>query len=500
MTASTAPFPSSALTSRRLRWLLAIVLTGQFMAVLDVSIVNVAIPTIRTDLHASGAALQLIVAGYTIAYAVLLITGARLGPIFGFRRSFIVGLTTFTLASLACGLAPTSELLVVARLVQGAGAALMVPQVFSLIQRSFDGAARARALSLWAAVIALGVLVGQIVGGVLVTLDIAGTGWRPVFLVNVPIGLSLVAASLALLPRDRRESARPLDLAGLIALAASVLLLVVPLVLGHEEGWPAWVFVSLAASAIVFAGFVLIERSVARRGGAPLIAARVVGAPGMVAALAGLALGMAAYAGFLFSFAQHVQIGLHETPLAAGLSFAPMALGFAVGSLNWRRLPATWHLPLIPIGFLTAACAYVVTAVAIDNSGTGGPALALALATAGLGMGFAMSPILTVALSTVAPVDAPDASGLMTTVIQLGQVAGVATIGTVFLTVAADPAAGLHPTTTGAEWALVLAVGLVGLAAVAGLQLVRSHARHRAATGAAEGDRPAPDEIEPVAA
>src|SRR5262245_28531295 len=266
MTDSTRSIPSttSALSPGRLRWLLAILLTGQFMAVLDVSIVNVAIPTIRTDLNATGAALQLIVAGYTIAYAVLLITGARLGPILGFRRSFIAGLAVFTAASLACGLAPTSELLIVARVVQGAGAALMVPQVFSLIQRSFDGAGRARALSLWAAVIALGVLVGQVLGGVLVTLDIAGTGWRPVFLVNVPIGIALVAASLAYLPRDRREVARPLDLAGLIALAASVLLLVVPLVLGHEEGWPTWVFVSFAASAVVFVGFALIERSVAR--------------------------------------------------------------------------------------------------------------------------------------------------------------------------------------------------------------------------------------------
>ena len=210
------PLLPSAMTgtafSTRQKLLLAVILCGQFMAVLDASIVNVAIPTIRRELGASGSDLQLIVAGYVIAYAVLLITGARLGMRYGFRRTFIWGLALFTAASFACGVAPTSQVLIVVRALQGAGAALMVPQVFSMIQRNFEGAGRAKALSLWAAALALGGLVGQVLGGVLVSANLFGTEWRPVFLVNVPIGLVLLFASFRFLPVDRpdaRASARP---------------------------------------------------------------------------------------------------------------------------------------------------------------------------------------------------------------------------------------------------------------------------------------------------
>ena len=476
---------TSSITAQasRLRWLLALLLTGQFMAILDVSIVNVATPTIRTDLEASGGALQLIVAGYTIVYAVLLITGARLGPVLGFRRTFLAGLAAFTAGSLLCGIAPTAELLILFRGIQGAGAALMVPQVFSLIQRNFDGPARARALSLWAAVIALGALIGQVLGGVLVTLDLGGTGWRPVFLVNVPVGAVLLVAAAALLPRDTRQPGHRLDLAGLVTLAAAVLLFVVPLVLGHEEGWPAWTFASIGGSAVTFAVFGVIERSVAQRGGAPLISGRVIRAPGMVPALGSLALGMAAYAGFLFSFAQHLQAGLGESALDAGLTFAPLALGFALTSLNWRRLPGSWHQVVIPLGFAVAGLGYLGTARSIADGGSGGAVLLLALLVAGLGMGLAISPILTVALSTVTPHDAPDASGLMTTVVQLGQVVGVAVFGSVFLTLALDR--GVHPTATALASTLELEVVAIVFATSSALLLVRAHRRAAVPTGVA---------------
>jgi MFS family permease len=431
------------------------------MAVLDASIVNVAIPTIRLDLSATGADLQLIVAGYVIAYAVLLITGARLGMRFGFRRIFLWGLAVFTLASLACGLAPTSGALIVVRAIQGGGAALMVPQVFSLIQRNFTGPARAQALSLWAASLALGGLIGQVLGGLLVTADLFGTGWRPVFLVNVPIGLVLLFASLRLLPIDSPEPARPLDLAGLVSLAAAVLLLVVPLVLGHEAGWPAWTFGSLVASVVALAVFAVVERSVERRGGAPLIAGRVLRAPGMPAALIAIVLALASYGGFLFSFTQHLQLGLRDSALAAGLTFVPMALGFALSSLNWRRLPVRLQQVVIPTGCVVAAVGYSLIALVVADGGTGGVWLPLGLFLGGFGQGMAASPILTVALSKVAPQDAADASGVLTTVIQLGLVVGVATFGTVFLTLAVQP--GVHPTAS----AIAVTVGLIVVALVA---------------------------------
>ena len=226
---------------------LAIVLTGQAMAVLDTNIVNVAVPSMHATLGASGAALQLIVAGYTIAYAVLLVTGARIGDILGHRRVYLAGVALFTLASLGCGLAPTTGALVALRFLQGAGAAVMIPQVLSLIQRSYTSPGpRARAMSLYATVISGGAVLGQVLGGLLVSADLFGSSWRPVFLVNVPIGLAVLAAG-RLLPKGRFDGVRTLDLPGLAVLTPAVLAFVLPLVLGQPLGWPAWGWVLLCA-------------------------------------------------------------------------------------------------------------------------------------------------------------------------------------------------------------------------------------------------------------
>jgi MFS family permease len=418
--------PETAVPETR-RGLLPIVLTGQFLAILDVSIVNVAGPTIRADLHASGAGLQLVIAGYTIAYAMLLITGARLGDIGGHRRTFLGGLGLFTAASLACGLAGSTGPLIAFRAVQGAGAALMVPQVLSLIQRNFAGAARARALSVYATVIAGGAVMGQIVGGALVSADLLGSGWRPVFLVNVPIGAVLLVAGARLLPADRGEAGRGLDPGGLVTLSAAVLMFVLPLVLGPEESWPLWGWVCLAGSAVVFAVFVLTQRN--RR--TPLIPGRVVRVPGILPAVGAIFGAMVTYGGFLFTLALYLQGGLGLSPLRAGLMFTPGAAGFAVASLNWRRLPARWHRGMIPVALVVAAFGY-----------------------AGLGLTARTGELRALALGAVL---AADASGLLATVTQLAQVVGVATLGTRYLSVLSGPATSPH-----AE-----AVTCAGLAAVA---------------------------------
>ena len=292
------------------------------------------------------------------------------------------------------------------------------------------------------------------------------------FRVNVPIGLVLLVASFRFLPVDGPAPARPLDIGGLISLAAAVLLLVVPLVLGHEQGWPAWTFGSLALSVVAIIGFALIERSVERRGGAPLISERVLRAPGMPAALIAIILALAAYGGFLFTFTQHLQGGLRDTALQAGLTFVPLAAGFALSSLNWRRLPARWHQLVIPAGCVIAAIGYLLIGITVANGGTGGLVLPLALFTGGFGQGMAASPILTVALSKVAPEDAPEASGVLTTIIQLGLVIGVATFGSVFLTEAVLP--GAHPTASAIALTLWLIVADLVACAVASLVMVRA--------------------------
>ncbi|MGW6389821.1 MFS transporter [Streptomyces sp. NPDC055103] len=423
-------------TDNRPGLLLGVVLAAQFMALLDVFIVNVAAPTIRTELSASGAGLQLVVAGYTVTYAVLLITGARLGDLLGHRRMYLGGLALFTAASLASGLAAGNGQLVAFRLVQGVGSALMIPQVLSLIQRNFTGESRVRALGAYSAVLATGAAAGQVLGGVLVSADLFGTGWRPVFLVNVPIGLALLALGARVLPRDARtgpERTRGLDLPGLLLLAAAVSLLTVPLVLGEEQGWPLWSWISLGGSPVLLAVFVAYETGLARRGGAPLIAPRVLRVPGMVRAVLRITVAMGVNAGFLFTLTLHLQGGLGHSALRAGLTFGPAAVAFGVVGLTWRRWPAGAQRALIPCGFLLAAVAALALGLTLAGGGSGGWVLYPAFCGVGAGIAMAFSPALTGALAAVRPEDAADAGGLLATVTQLGQLIGVAAFGSLFL-------------------------------------------------------------------
>ncbi|MEH0555402.1 MFS transporter [Streptomyces sp. B21-101] len=430
------------------------VLAAQFMALLDVFIVNVAAPTIGSDLDASGADLQLVVAGYAITYSVLLITGARLGDRFGPGRVHLVGLALFTAASLACGLAQGGTELIVFRLVQGAGSAVMIPQVLSLIQRTFSGEARVRALGVYSAVLAVGAAAGQVAGGVLVDADLLGAGWRPVFLVNVPVGLVLLAVGGRVLPRGgglpghsaavtgavgereagaaARSRARRMDWPGLVLLGAAVSLVTVPLVLGREEDWPLWSWLSLAAGALVFLLFWGAESRLARRGGDPLIAPRVLRHPGMALAVLRVTAGMAVNGGFLFVLTLHVQGGLGFSALRAGLTFAPTAVVFGAVGLTWRRWPASWQRALIPSGFAILALSVVAVGLVFRGGDHGGAWLYAAYAGVGVGLALAFSPALTGALAAVLPEDAADAGGLLATVTQLGQLIGVAAFGTLF--------------------------------------------------------------------
>ncbi|WP_157430208.1 MFS transporter [Actinomadura oligospora] len=457
--------------------MLALLLLGQFMAILDVNIVNVALPTLRADLHASGASLQLVVAGYIIAYAALLITGARLGDLLGHRRVFLGGLAVFTIASLACGLAPTTGFLIVVRFLQGIGAALMTPQVMSMIQRGFQGPARARALSMYAMVIAGGVVVGQVLGGLLVSADLFGSGWRLVFLVNVPIGAVLFAAGPRLLPKADEDRRGGLDPVGLAVLTPALVLLVVPLILGHELGWPAWGWAALAASAVLFVVFALVERRFAARGGRPLISGRVLRAPGVVVCAFTLLFGPGSWGSFLFTTTLHLQGDLKMTPLRSGLAFVPCVLAFAVVSLYWQRMPVGWHRRVVPIGFTIAAFGYLW----VGPLASGGAAYLALTAVIGFGLGV-MPIVMTIALADVPPEDAADASGLLLTVMQAGQVLGVATIGTLFLVGYEDSGSTRH-----AEYAT--GWSLAALAAVAAFGALLMNLRRKAPAPDGEAER-----------
>ncbi len=447
------------------------------MALLDVFIVNVAAPSVRDDLHASGAGLQLVIAGYTITYAVLLITGARLGERLGHRRVYLAGLAVFTAASLACGLSQSTGQLIAFRLVQGAGSAVMIPQVLSLIQRNFTGEARMKALGAYSAVLATGAAAGQVVGGVLVSADLFGTGWRPVFLVNVPVGAVLIVLAARVLPRDERGTqarARGLDVPGLVLLGAAVSALTVPLVLGEQEGWPLWTWISFGAAAVVFGVFCGYEGRLARRGGAPLISPRVLRVPGMGLAVFRLGTVMAVNAGFLFVLSLHVQGGLGYSALRAGLTFAPMAMVFGVVGLTWRAWPAALQRALIPGGFTLAAVSALAVGLLLRDGDDGGLLLYAAFAVGGVGLALGFSPTLTRALATVGQEDAADASGLLATVTQLGQLTGVAAFGAIYLGgVESQAAPGAY---TSADALLVCCYALAAaaaLGAVSGLVRMR---------------------------
>jgi MFS family permease len=483
MTTTIDPLVRDPAAATRGRWLMLIVLlAGQFMALLDVTIVNVAMPTIGRSLHASGAELQLVVAGYTVSYAMLLITGARMGDLFGRRRMFLAGIAVFTLASLTCGIAPGVGILIPARFVQGAGAAMMMPQIMSVIQVRFDGADRAKALSAYTAVLSSGFVAGQVIGGALVTANLFGEAWRPVFLVNVPIGLALLVLVPRLVPRDEPSRGRRLDLAGLAIAVPAVFLVVLPLMLGHQENWPSWVFGCLALGLVLAVVFVLVERRIANRGGDPLLNLGVLRAPGLVAGLATVAVLMITYGGFLFSFALHLQAGLGDSALRAGLTFAPCALVFGVCGYFWRRLPAASHHLLTPLGCLVAVGGYLTVALILRSGGQGGLPLQAALIVTGASLALGFSPLVTHSLVRVPLHHAADASGLLTTTIQLGQAIGVATFGSLFLTLdahrgASGPAASGHALAITLGW---LAAAMV-FGVAAGTLLARTVAAARPA-------------------
>jgi MFS family permease len=467
---------------------LAIVLTGQIMAIIDTNIVNVAVPSMHATLGASGAGLQLIVAGYTIAYAVLLVTGARLGDILGHRRMFLVGTALFTLASLGCGLAPTTGALIALRFIQGVGAATMIPQVLSLIQRSYTAPGpRARAMSLYATVISGGAVLGQVLGGLLVSADVFGSSWRPVFLVNVPVGLAVLAFG-RLLPAGRFDGVRTLDLPGLAVLTPAVLALVLPLVLGQPLGWPLWGWLLLAASVVLFALLGRVEHRVATRGGQPILPRSLLALPGMIAGLGGLFASMVVFGGWLFGLALELQDGLGDSPLRAGLTFVPCGVAFAIVSLNWRRLPVRYHERLPMIGFVVTGAGLVWSGLLLHSGGTGGLWLYVALAVSGGGMAGAFGALMGRVLSRVPVAIAADASGVIVTVNQLGIVVGIATFGSLYLNLAGRLPASAHQLSafavTSGHAYLAVAVALAALA-VAGATLALVHGRAVAVAAAA---------------
>jgi len=422
-------------TRLRQRWLLAVLVAGQFMANVDIAIVNVATPSIHRDLHASGGALEFVVSGYVLAFAMLIITGARLGRIAGYRRVYLAGLAGFTLASLACSLAPGAGALIGARIAQGACAAVMVPQVLTGIQVSFDGRARTRALSVLVMTMSGSAVVGQALGGPLIAADVLGTGWRSIFWVNVPVGAVALAGAAILLPRASRGGTARLDLPGVGLLTAAMALLVTPLAFGREQGWPAWTWACLGASVVAFAGFTGFERRLAARGGDPVINLRLLARPIVAWELTANFARTSTYFAMLFVLAQYLQQGLGRSATYSGLVLVSWVAAFGVAAPATRRLPAR----AAPFGGVLGSLILAAAFAAVSASPAPGPFLVAALGAGGFGLGMAYSSLLGRLTAAVPPGEAADLSGLVNTSAQVAAVAGVAAFGTVYFALASRP-------------------------------------------------------------
>jgi len=448
--------------------LLAVLLTGQFMANIDTAVANVAAPSIGAGLGASEGQVALVVSGYVVAFAVLLITGARLGSSLGYRNTFALGLAIFTVASLACGLAPEITTLTVARFIQGAGAALMVPQVLSGIQLHFTGMDRVRALGYFAMALSGGAVAGQVLGGLVIAADLFGTDWRPIFLINVPIGIVLLLLTRRLPADERQESRQVLDVRGVVTLSGAVLLVIVPLLLGSERGWPTWSWICLALAVPMFLLFEYGERRAVARGTRPLIARQVLGSRAVRAGLVAHALTTLTYFALLFVMALYLQQGLGKGPAYSGLAMVVWVAAFGLAGPVLPRLPGWFVARWMPvIGCLLVATGYASVLLYLLLGGRSGPLLFALLGIGGLGLGFSSNTLIGAITSAMPTTFASDLSGVVATNAQLSGALGVAVAGSTYAALSASPQYGLS----------VVLAGFTALCLVAALSARRLSSR-----------------------
>lgn len=424
-------------------WALSVVLTGAFMIILDSTIVNVAIPPIQVDLQASYGSVEWVVSGYALAYGLLLIPAGRLGDRFGYRLLFVVGLLGFTAASALCGTADSPRELIAWRVVQGAMAGVMNPQILAVIQVAFPPRERGKAYSAYGAISGVAVALGPLLGGLLISADIAGSDWRPIFLINVPLGLLTLVAALRLLPSAKGRGG-PLDLLGIALVSATVLLITVPLVEGREKGWPLWSWLMLAAAVPAAVAFAAWEAWRTRAGKGPLIDVRLFRNRGFTG---GVGIGLAYFAGFIglfFALSLYLQLGLGRSALAAGLILLPFAAGALVGGLFSGRVTDKLGRGVLLVGSAAVAVGTLGVIVTVRQVGfdLSGPELLPSLLVAGIGSGLVISPNVNLVLATVPWQDSGAASGVVNTAQRLGTALGVAVVGVALFGTLGTSAAG----------------------------------------------------------
>jgi EmrB/QacA subfamily drug resistance transporter len=466
--------------SEKAKWLaFSTALAATLMDLLDTTIANVAGPVIQADLGGSYADLQWITAAYALAMAVGLITGGRLGDMFGRKRVLLAGCATFTLASVACAVAPSAEFLIAARAAQGLFGAVMVPQTFGLIRDLF-GDEQHKAFAVLGPVCGLAAMVGPIVAGLMIDLDLFGTGWRSIFLLNVPVAAFVLIGGARLLPASTsHDRSLRLDLGGMALAGAGTFMVVYPLVQGREQGWPAWM-VALGLGALpVFALFAACQRGRRRAGAAPLVEPSIFGRRAYVSGVAFAVVFIATMSGLGLALGVFLQVGMGWTPIHAALASAPFALGGFFGSAAGAMVVEKLGRRVLQVGLVFMGVGVLGCEAVLSASGTGLGSFDLVgpLAIAGVGLGMVFVVLFDIVLGGVQPHEMGSAAGVLQAMQQLGSSLGVAVIGTVLfgaLGARADHTADVLHATQITFWVVG---GLIVLAFVIAFQLPRGQQR-----------------------
>ncbi len=433
-TTDARPDPGAAPEPYSLRWIaLFVILAAEVMDLLDALITNIAAPSIRADIGGSASTIQWLGAAYTLAMAVGLITGGRLGDIVGRRRMFVIGALGFTAGSLLCAVSQSPEMLIAFRGMQGIFGAVMLPQGLGMIKEMFSEKEMGSAFGMFGPVMGLSSVGGPVLAGWLIDADYFGTGWRMIFLINLPLGLLAVLGGLKFLPESREARPPRLDLVGVVLAAFASLLLVYPLVQGRELDWPAWTFVSMAGAVVVFGIFGWFESRKNRAGGDPLVVPTLFRKRGFTGGLIVGLLFFSGLSGFSLVFSLFTQLGLGYSPLKAGLVGVPLSLGMVAGFVLAQAVQK-FGRKVIHAGILvmTAGVATIVVTLHLAGIGVTPWQLAPSLVLTGLGMGVLMAPFFDTVLAGVELHETGSASGALTAVQQLGSALGVAVLGTLF--------------------------------------------------------------------
>lgn len=456
-----------------------ILLVGAFLPPLDFFIVNVALPSIRGEWDASSSAEQLVISAYAGLYAVTLITGGRLGDLYGRSRVFLIGLTGFAAASILCGFAWSPWALVAGRALQGVTAAVMAPQALASVQAIFPESEKPLALSLYGAVFGLAAVVGQALGGILISLDLLALGWRAIFLVNLPVAILVVLFGIPLLKETRAPDAHRLDLGGSALSTATLGALIVPLIEGREAGWPPWSWLSLLAAPVLAWLFWRYETRLARAGGTPLIDPAAMRTPGLGRALL-IALLFYVIAPFFLLFSVYLQDAMHATALGAGLVFLPFGAGFLLGPLSTPFCRRILGAAVNPVGMGLEVAGFAGLAWAIVAAPAGVPPapvpLAAILFVIGFGQGLALPTLMRMVTGRVAPAFSGMIAGVAVSTLQVSTALSVAVIGGIFYTVLGartDPAA----ITQAFIVAILCIAACLAIGAGLSVTLARRHAR-----------------------